>query len=437
MNISELIRRKRDGEELPANEIADFVAELAAGTIASEQVAAMAMAIYFNSMTDRETAALTRAMARSGEMLDWSRDRLPGPVADKHSTGGVGDKVSFALAPIVAACGVFVPMISGRGLGHSGGTLDKIESIPGYQTAPDVDLFRRTVKSVGCAIIGQTDAIAPADRRLYAIRDVTATVESMPLIVASILSKKAAAGLSALVMDVKTGSGAFMPSLASATALARQIVATGAEIGIKTRALITDMSEPLGRTAGNAVEIQEILDYLVGAACEPRLDALIRALSVELLTMTGVAPDAAAAAANVEQAIRSGRAAEIFGRMVRALGGPSDLIERRDFYLPIAKRTAPIYAATDGYLAAVDARKIGLAIVGLKGGRARAGDRLDLSTGFTGIAPIGERIDRNRPLAIAHAATDDDLARAICEYRDACTISPAPPLPRPLIYDHA
>lgn len=435
MNIGEIIRRKRDRCELQADEIAAFAEGLADGSIASEQIAALAMAIFLNAMTDRETAALTAAMARSGEILDWSGDGLAGPVADKHSTGGVGDKVSFALAPIVAACGVFVPMISGRGLGHSGGTLDKIESVPGYQVRPEIDHFKRTVKSVGCAIIGQTESLAPADRRLYAIRDVTATVESIPLITASILSKKKAAGLSALVMDVKTGSGAFMTSLESAKALARQIAAAGAQIGIKTRALITDMSEPLGKTAGNAVEIREIVAYLVNDAREARLDAVTRALSSEILVMTGVARDEAAAAASVERAISSGRAAEIFGRMIAALGGPSDFIEKHDRYLPKARLTAPVFAAAEGYLAAVDARRIGLAIVALKGGRLRADDRLDLSTGFTDIAQTGARIDRTQPLAVAHAASEADLSRAIDEYRNACTISAAPPPPRPLIYE--
>jgi thymidine phosphorylase len=435
VNTREIIRKKRDGGELSESEIEQFAKGLADATIPPEQIAAMAMAIYFKSMSDAETGALTMAMARSGEVIDWSRENLRGPVADKHSTGGVGDKVSFALAPIVAACGVFVPMISGRGLGHSGGTLDKIESIPGYVVKPDVATFKQTVKSVGCAIIGQTDSLAPADRRLYAIRDVTATVESIPLITASILSKKIAAGLSALVMDVKTGSGAFMPSLDASKALAKRLVATSAEAGLNTRALITDMSEPLGRTAGNAVEISEIVRYLTNVDSEPRLDAVTRALSMELLLMTGVEATPAAAVKRIEAALKSGRAAEIFGRMIAALGGPADFIERPDRYLPKSKYAAPIYASNEGYLASVDARRVGMAIIGLGGGRARMDDKLDLSTGFVDMVPTGEWIESGRPLAVAHAATEESLARAIDDYRKACTVSPSPPKPRPLIYD--
>jgi len=435
VNAKEIIARKRDGGELSPDEIGQFAAGLADESIPAEQVAAMAMAIFFRSMSAAETGALTRALAHSGEVLDWSGENLPGPVADKHSTGGVGDKVSFALAPILAACGVFVPMISGRALGHSGGTLDKIESIPGYVVKPDVALLKRTVKSVGCAIIGQTDRLAPADRRLYAIRDVTATVESIPLITASILSKKVAAGLSALVMDVKTGGGAFMTSLDASKALADRIVATGEEIGLKTRALITDMSEPLGRTAGNALEIREVIAFLMNGDREPRLDAVTRALCSELLMMTGIERDGAAAARRVEDAITSGRAAETFGRMIAALGGPRDFLEGHDRYLPTAKRSAPVFAAQDGYLAAVDARRVGMAVIGLKGGRARLDDRLDLSTGFADIVATGEWIDARRPLAVAHAANEDDLARAVEEYRRASTISPTRPQPRPLIYE--
>src|SRR5262245_23237014 len=295
MLFVDVIRAKRDGSALSAEQIAFFVRGLADGSIPPEQVSALAMAICLRSMSFEEAAALTRAMAASGTLLRWRAEELGGPVVDKHSTGGVGDKVSFLLAPIVAACGCFVPMISGRGLGHTGGTLDKIDSIPGYRSTPDLATFEKVVRSVGCAIIGQTPDLAPADRRLYAIRDVTGTVESIPLITASILSKKIAAGLGALVMDVKVGSGAFMESMEQAHTLARSIIATAASAGLKTHALITDMNETLGKSAGNSVEIRESLAYLTNAGRESRLDAVVLALCAELLVMSRVEDDREAA----------------------------------------------------------------------------------------------------------------------------------------------
>ena len=435
MRIEEIIRKKRDGIELSETEIGFFVTGLANDSVPREQTAALAMAIFFRSMTEDEISALTLAMARSGEIIDWTEENLPGPIVDKHSTGGVGDKVSFALAPIAAACGCFTPMISGRGLGHSGGTLDKIEAIPGYTTQPDVDLFKRTVKTIGCAIIGQTGALAPADRRLYAIRDITATVESIPLITASILSKKIAAGNQALVMDIKVGSGAFMPSLDAARALAQSIVETGAKANLKTRALITDMSEPLGRTAGNAIEISEIVDYLSNVEREPRLDGVVKALCAEMLLMTGIESDQRAAEHRIEKTITSGQAAEIFGKMITALGGPADFMEASEKYLPKPKLTAPVPAPEKGYLATVDARRIGTAIVDLGGGRSNVDDVLDLSVGFSEIAAIGEEVGNDRPLAMVHAATQESLERAILEYQKACTITPAPPPEKSLIYE--
>ncbi len=434
MRIAEIIRKKRDGGALNDAEIDRFVSALASDALPPEQAAAFAMAVFFRSMTADEISTLTLAMARSGDVIDWRNESLPGPIVDKHSTGGVGDKVSFALAPIAAACGCFVPMISGRGLGHSGGTLDKIESIPGYRVQPDTETFKRVVRDVGCAIIGQTGSLAPADRRLYAIRDVTATVESIPLITASILSKKIAAGNHALVMDIKTGSGAFMPSLEAAVALAQSIVSTGNKANLKTRALITDMAEPLGLTAGNAVEIAEIVDYLTGARREPRLHGVVKSLCMEMLLMTGIEKDADVAAERIENALASGRAAEKFGQMIAALGGPADFMEKSETYLPAATCSAPIMAEQEGYLSAIDTRRVGLAIVDLGGGRARVDDTLDLSVGFTEIAPIGAAIGLDRPLAIAHAADEATLARAVNAYLGAATISDEKPDARPLIY---
>ena len=317
---AELIRRKRDGFELSDSEISELVFGIADGTVTDAQVGALAMAIVWRGMTAAERVALTGAMTRSGDVLDWSEAGLPGPVLDKHSTGGVGDKVSLLLAPIMAACGAAVPMISGRGLGHTGGTLDKLESIPGYEVVLEPDRLRAAVARVGCAIVGQTARLAPADRRLYAIRDATGTVESIPLIVGSILSKKLAAGLDALVMDVKFGSGAMMPELDRARELARAIVEVAVGNGLPTVALLTDMNQVLGRTAGNAVEVRESIDHLTGATRDPRLLEVTLALCAELLVLGGLQPDAAAARAAAARRARQragGRAVRRDGRRAR------------------------------------------------------------------------------------------------------------------------
>jgi thymidine phosphorylase len=320
-------------------------------------------------------------------------------------------------------------MISGRGLGHTGGTTDKAEAIPGYNTAPDFPTFKRVVKEIGCAIIGQTSDLAPADRRLYAIRDVTGTVESIPLITASILAKKIAAGLDALVMDVKVGSGAFMPTREGSRALANSIVATAALANLKTHVLITDMNEVLGRTAGNALEIGEAVRYLKNTHREPRLDAVTLGLCAEMLLVTGVETDRERALARVDAAVSSGRALEIFAKMVAALGGPVDFVEKTDTYLATAPVRRPIHA--DGYLVAVDTRAIGNAIIELGGGRRRVGEALDMSVGFSDIAALGTRLDRHTPLAVVHAASEAAAARAEALLRGACTTGSAAPAKAP------
>ena len=334
MLTAELIRRKRDGLELSADEISQLVLGIADGSVTDAQVGALAMAIFWRGMSADERVALTGAMTRSGDVLDWSEAGLSGPVLDKHSTGGVGDKVSLVLAPILAACGAFVPMISGRGLGHTGGTLDKLESIPGYDVTPSPDRLRSAVARVGCAIVGQTARLAPADRRLYAIRDATGTVESIPLIVGSILSKKLAAGLDALIMDVKAGSGAMMAELDRARELAQAIVEVAVGNGLPTVALLTDMNQVLGRTAGNAVEVRESIDHLTGAAREDRLVDVTLSLCAEALVLGGLAPDVPAARAAAARALDSGAAAERFESMVVELGGPGGLIEAPSRHLP-------------------------------------------------------------------------------------------------------
>jgi thymidine phosphorylase len=423
----EVIRAKRDGRALTDQEIEFFVAGITDGSISEGQAAALAMAVFFRGMTRAETVALTRAMRDSGSVLDWSDADLPGPPLDKHSTGGVGDKLSLLIAPIVAACGAAVPMISGRGLGHSGGTLDKMDAIPGYMTAPDSATFRRVVREVGCAVIGQTSDLAPADRRLYAIRDVTATVESIPLITSSILSKKLAAGLRGLVMDVTFGSGAFMREVADARGLATSIVEVANGAGCPTTALLTDMNQVLGRTAGNAVEVREAIAYLVGEggpdAREPRQHEATLALSAELLVTGGLFVDVAAARAACERALASGAAADHFARMVAALGGPADLVEHADTYLPLPEVEVAVLPDRAGIVAAIETRAIGLAIVALGGGRRRADDPIDHAVGLTAVAGLGEPVGPDRPICRIHARTAGSAAEAALAIRAAVTIS--------------
>jgi thymidine phosphorylase len=397
----EIIRNKRDGGEVPAVELERFVAGLVDGAVTEGQAAAFAMAVFFNGMTLDERVALTRAMTSSGAVLSWAD--LDGAVVDKHSTGGVGDTVSLLLAPAVAACGAFVPMISGRGLGHTGGTFDKMASIPGYDAAPERDRFRRVVREVGCAIIGQTDDLAPADKRLYAIRDVTATVESIPLITASILSKKLAAGLDALAMDVKFGNGAFMASREDAQALADSIVEVAAGAGLPTRALLTPMDQPLASVAGNALEVAYAIDLLTGAHHEQRMLEVTIALGAAMLVLAGVATDDDAGRSMVSQALAGGAAAERFAAMVTALGGPADLLEQPRHHLAAAEVVVAVTPERPGSVVAVDTRAVGLAVVALGGGRTRPQDTIDPAVGLTALAAIGDDVDRERPLGVVHA----------------------------------
>lgn len=413
----EIIRRKREGQPVDPADIAALVEGLTHGSVTEGQVAAFAMAVFFRGMSRDESVALTLAMRDSGTVLDWTG--LEGPVLDKHSTGGIGDNVSLMLAPAIAACGGFVPMISGRGLGHSGGTLDKLDSIPGYSTQPDIETFRRVVEEAGCAIIGQTADLAPADKRLYAIRDVTATVESVPLITASILSKKLAAGLDGLVLDVKTGSGAFMATLDSARDLAESLVAVANGAGLKTSALITGMDEPLASAAGNAVEVANAVDYLTGRHRDARLHEVVVSLAAELLALGGLADDAEAGRAKAEEAYASGRAAETFGRMVKALGGPGDFVERPEAYLKKAPVVRPVTAEHAGIVGAIDTRAVGVAVVELGGGRARASDTIDHTVGFTGLAGLGSTVGGDAPLAMVHARNEAHAARAEAALRAA------------------
>ncbi|GAM97685.1 thymidine phosphorylase [alpha proteobacterium U9-1i] len=434
MDFRDVIIRKRDGGTLPKDEIAAFVRGLSDGSLAAEQVSALAMAILLKGFDARETAALTHAMAHSGVTIDWRGENLGGPVLDKHSTGGVGDKVSLMLAPIVAACGGFVPMISGRGLGHTGGTLDKLSAIPGYDATPDLARFKRVVKEVGCAIVGQTSDLAPADRRFYSIRDVTGTVESVPLITASILSKKVAAGLEGLVMDVKVGSGAFMREMAQAETLAKTLTATAAELGLPVHALITDMNETLGLTAGNALEVRETLDYLTDGPRETRLHEVVMALAAEMLLLGKIETDLAKGRARAEAALTSGKAAEVFARMVAALGGPRDFLERAAHYMPAAPVVRAVAPERAGVVSAVDARAVGMAVIALGGGRMKIEDKLDLRVGFTDVARIGAAVGPDQPLALVHAADDAAADAAIAALRKAYVIADAAPPARDLVH---
>ncbi|MDV2983165.1 UNVERIFIED_CONTAM: thymidine phosphorylase [Methylobacteriaceae bacterium AG10] len=428
----EIIRDKRDGRALSEADIAGFIEGLTRDRVTEGQAAAFAMAVFFRGLSLDERVALTQAMTRSGTVLDWD---LPGPILDKHSTGGVGDTVSLPLAAMVAACGGYVPMISGRGLGHTGGTLDKLASIPGYDVAPGLDRFRQVTAEIGCAIIGQTADLAPADRRLYAIRDVTGTVESLDLITASILSKKLAAGLQGLVMDVKTGSGAFMAGRAEARALAECIVTVANAAGLRTRALVTDMDAPLASCAGNAVEVAYAVDYLTGRAREPRFHAVTLALAAEMLVIGGLAADVAEAEERLTASLESGRACETFSRMVAALGGPADLMEAADRHLPRAPVVRPVTAERAGIVEGVETRAIGLAVIGLGGGRTRPQDAIDGRVGFTGLARPGDRVEPGDPLGTVHAADEAAAERAATALQAAYRIGTVGPTPREAVME--
>ncbi|NTG05736.1 thymidine phosphorylase [Rhizobium rhizogenes] len=427
----EIIRLKRNGGILSAADINSFIGTLARGELAESQIGAFAMAVWFRGMTREEVVALTLAMARSGDTLAWSG--IGRPIADKHSTGGVGDNVSLMLAPIAAACGLAVPMISGRGLGHTGGTLDKLESIPGYGITPDAARFRKVVDEVGCAIIGQTGALAPADGKLYAVRDVTATVDSVPLITASILSKKLAAGLETLVLDVKIGSGAFMTSPEEAETLARSLVEVANGAGVKTSALITDMNQPLADAAGNVVELRNCLDFLKDGKAGTRLETVVLAFAAEMLTQAGVEKTLAEAEASARNVIASGKAAELFGRMVHGLGGPADLLGNPAKYLAAAPVQRPVLAASDGWLAACDARAIGMGVIDLGGGRRRPEDKIDHRVGFSDILPLGAKVSKGDRIATVHAADEASAEKAAADLAANYRIADAAPVLPPVI----
>jgi thymidine phosphorylase len=430
----ELIRKKRDGHALSDDEMAQVIDGITNNTFSESQVSAFAMAVYFQGMNSGERIAFTRAMTHSGRVLSWDEHALGGPVLDKHSTGGVGDKVSIPLAPIVAACGGVVPMISGRGLGHTGGTLDKMGCIPGYTCDPDIETFQRVVRDVGCAIIGQTADLAPADKRLYAVRDVTATVESIPLIAGSILSKKLAAGLQGLVMDVKTGSGAFMADPKEARELAETLVSIGQGAGLPITALITDMDEVLGTTAGHSLEILECVAYLTGSGPrDRRLHEVTIELAAEMLLLGGLVPNLEEGRDEAQQALDSGRAAEVFSRMLVALGGPADFVERVYDYLLPAPVIKPVIARRTGYIAAMNARNIGVTLIDLGGGRRKTSDVLNLSVGFSQFLPVGTKVSKGDILAMVHAADEASANSAVAALGRIIHVDDPVPAARPMI----
>lgn len=432
----EFIRQKRDGLPLAPHDIQQFVSCITNGQASDAQIGAFAMAALLNGLNDEETVALTLAMRDSGHVLDW-RDH-PRPIIDKHSTGGVGDNVSLMLAPLVAACGASVPMISGRGLGHTGGTIDKMDAIPGYQSQADEALFRQTVAQIGCAIIGPTANFAPADKRFYAIRDVTATVESIPLITASILSKKLVAGLGQLVMDVKFGNGAFMVDEAKARLLAQNIVTIAHGAGLPATALLTDMNEPLADCAGNGLEVQSAVDFLSGKHQPKRLKHVVLALAAEMIYAAACAPDLSQSLQMAEQALASGRALERFQQMIAALGGPKDFCDRAGAYLPQANLVHEVKALKQGIVASWDTRALGLCVVALGGGRMGPQDKIDLSVGLKAIAPIGTHVAKGDVLAYIHARNKDDALMAEYMLKQAMTWvddGSAAPAAKPIILE--
>ncbi|MDE8557418.1 thymidine phosphorylase [Pantoea vagans] len=430
----EIIRKKRDGQALTEAEIRFFINGVRDNTVSEGQIAALAMTIWFHDMTLPERVALTMAMRDSGTVLNWKSLNLNGPLVDKHSTGGVGDVTSLMLGPMVAACGGYVPMISGRGLGHTGGTLDKLEAIPGFDIFPSDDRFRDIIKQVGVAIIGQTRSLAPADKRFYATRDITATVDSIPLITASILAKKLAEGLDALVMDVKVGSGAFMPTYEASESLAQSIVGVANGAGCQTTALLTDMNQVLASSAGNALEVREAVRFLTGEQRNPRLLEVTLALCSEMLISGKLAASDADARQKLMTVLDNGKAAEVFGRMVAAQQGPADFVERYDTYLPAPMLSKPVYADQPGIVSSMDTRALGLAVVAMGGGRQRASDSIDYSVGFSEMITLGERADAQRPLAVIHASSEDKWQQAAAAVKAALVLGDSAPAETPVVY---
>ena len=416
----ELIKAKRDGRELTAGEIKDFVDGIARGQVNDAQIGAFAMAVCFQDMSMAEQSALTLAMRDTGHCMQWPA--LDGPVLDKHSTGGVGDLVSLVMAPMLAACGAYIPMITGRGLGHTGGTVDKLESIPGFDVHPSEQTFDQTVRQAGLAMTAQGGDLAPADGRMYAVRDVTATVDSIPLIVASILSKKLAEGLDGLVLDIKTGNGAFMCERNRARDLASNLIKVAELAGLPARAVITDMNQPLANNAGNALEMMETLEFLRGGYRQPRLEEVIFSLGSEMLMLGGLASKKKKARLMLNSVLETGMAAESFARMVSMQGGPADLVDRPEKYLTMAPFVRALPANEDGCVEYMDTRAIGLSIVTLGGGHKRIDDSIDHRVGLSDFCLVGDTVNKGDPLVVIHAADETGWQTAAKTLLDAIVI---------------
>jgi thymidine phosphorylase len=428
-----VLHAKRDGLELDLDQVREFVAGVSDRSVTDAQLGSFAMAVCLNGMTMAEQVCLTLAMRDSGAVLNWPK--MNGPVLDKHSTGGVGDMVSLVLGPLLAACGAYVPMISGRGLGHTGGTLDKLDSVPGINVHPRLKEFQRTVQQAGVAIIGQTDDLAPADRRLYATRDITCTIPSVPLIVSSILSKKLAEGLDGLVLDVKTGNGAFMRERHQAVELARQLAQVSSGAGLPCSALVSDMNQPLAWSAGNALEVREAIAFLTGQPRHPRLAAVILALGAAALKIGGLEDNAEAAERRLHRALDSGAAAERFERMVALQGGPADLLRDPCRYFPEAPVRRPVLAAAKGHVRSMATLQIGLAVMRLGGGRQKVEDKIDSRVGLTALCSVGDSVDKGGVLAEVHAANEADWEMAAATLQETIDIGPDPVPKLPCIYD--
>ncbi|WP_299865896.1 thymidine phosphorylase [uncultured Roseobacter sp.] len=429
MTARNILTRLRHGEALQKEHLVWLADGLADGSVSDAQAGAFAMGVCVRGLSDAARVDLTLAMRDSGRVLAW---HLDGPVVDKHSTGGVGDCVSLVLAPALAACGAFVPMISGRGLGHTGGTLDKLDAIPGVTTQLDEARFRDVVGEAGCAIVGASADIAPADKRLYAVRDVTSTVDSLDLITASILSKKLAGGLEGLVLDVKTGSGAFMKDMDAARALAKALVETANAAGCKTTAVISDMNQPLAASLGNALEVAEVMRVLTVDPSGPLVE-ISAALGGVLLTNAGLAKDVQAGTDAITAALRDGRAAERFGRMIAAMGGPVRFVENWARFLPEATVIREVKAPASGYVTAIDGEALGMVVVNLGGGRVVESDTIDAAVGLGQVVRLGDKIAQGQPLAVVHAARPDAADRVAEAVRAAITIGPSAAAALPLI----
>ena len=427
MRPQDVIRKKRDGQELSREEIGFFVDGVTTGRVADYQISALLMAIYLNGMSQREQQDLTEAMLESGSILDFSD--IAKPKADKHSTGGVGDKTSLLIAPLVASCGAAVPMISGRGLGHTGGTLDKLESIPGYRVNLTVDEFKKVLNEVGYAMAGQTAELAPADKKMYALRDATSTVEAIPLIVASIISKKGAAGLDAMVIDVKVGNGAFMRDEERARALAHALVSTGNSCGIRTRALLTDMNQPLGAAVGNSIEVKECIDILRGdtsTAARPVLDLSLQ-LAAHMLVLANVEQTIDSALSTLQRQLDSGAALEIFRRNVVAQGGDARVCDNPAGFLPLVSESIKVESPRSGFITRIDTTEIGHAIAAIGGGRVRIEDVIDPTVGFVTEVKLGDRITQSDALGIVYSSDAARAREAAVRIQSAYAIDDSPP----------